>query len=173
MVTTKVKEASSSMFQCSYHVFWSFRGEDTCKTFTDHVYTALVHARIHTFRDDDELERGDETDLNLHRAIEESRISIIVSSKDYASSGWCLNELAKILERKRIVDHIILPMFYHVDPSHVKKQTGSLAEAIAKQKEELEVENNERKQKGLAKVERWRAALREVADLSGMVLKDG
>ncbi|CAL5401850.1 unnamed protein product [Camellia sinensis] len=148
-------------------------GEDTRKTFTDHLYTALVHAGIHTFRDDDELERGEEIDLNLHRAIEESRISIIVLSKDYASSGWCLNELVKILERKRTVDHIILPVFYHVDPSHVKKQTGSFAEAFAKHKEELEVENNERKQKGLAKVERWRAALREVADLPGMVLKDG
>ncbi|GMP63266.1 hypothetical protein CsSME_00025018 [Camellia sinensis var. sinensis] len=131
------------------------------------------YSGIHTFRDDDELERGEEIDLNLHRAIEESRISIIVLSKDYASSGWCLNELVKILERKRTVDHIILPVFYHVDPSHVKKQTGSFAEAFAKHKEELKVENNERKQMGLAKVERWRAALREVADLPGMVLKDG
>jgi hypothetical protein len=38
-------------------VFLSFRGEDTRKNFTDHLYTALVQAGIHTFRDDDEIGR--------------------------------------------------------------------------------------------------------------------
>ncbi|CAL5398790.1 unnamed protein product [Camellia sinensis] len=133
--------ASSLMSRCSYHVFWSFRGEDTRKTFTDHLYTALVHAGIHTFRDNDELERGEEIDLNLHRAIEESRISIIVLSKDYASSGWCLNELVKILELSRSKQGVLQKHLQNI--------------------------------KRLAKVERWSAALREVADLPGRVLKDG
>ncbi|KAL7205655.1 hypothetical protein ACSBR2_018559 [Camellia fascicularis] len=161
------------MLRFSYHVFLSFRGEDTRRTFTDHLYTALVHAGIHTFRDDDELERGEDIESNLKKAIQQSRISIIVLSKDYASSKWCLNELVKILERKRTVNHIILPVFYHVDPSHVKNQTGSFAEAFEKHKKGFEAETDDRKQERLAKVETWREALREVADLPGMILEDG
>ncbi|GMP39606.1 hypothetical protein CsSME_00010373 [Camellia sinensis var. sinensis] len=161
------------MLRFSYHVFLSFRGEDTRRTFTDHLYTALVHAGIHTFRDDDELERGEDIESNLKKAIQQSRISIIVLSKDYASSKWCLNELVKILERKRTVNHIILPVFYHMAPSHVKNQTGSFAEAFEKHKMGFEAETDDRKQERLAKVETWREALREVADLPGMILEDG
>ncbi|XP_059654820.1 disease resistance protein RPV1-like [Cornus florida] len=110
-----------SLIRCSYHIFLSFRGEDTRKTFTDHLYTALLHAGLRTFRDDDGLARGDDISKKLIKAIEESRISIIVFSKDYASSTWCFDELLKILERKKSVDHMIVPVFYHVDPSHVRK----------------------------------------------------
>ncbi|XP_059653193.1 disease resistance protein RPV1-like isoform X2 [Cornus florida] len=165
------QEASSS--RCSYHVFLSFRGEDTRNTFTDHLYTALLHAGMRTFRDDDGLERGQNITLELNKAIQESRISIIVFSKDYASSRWCLDELLNILEHKKTAGHMILPVFYHVDPSHVRKQTGSFAEAFATHEERFKAETEERKEAGLERIKRWKAALREVADLAGMVIKDG
>ncbi|CAL5380256.1 unnamed protein product [Camellia sinensis] len=100
-------------------------------------------------------------------------ISIVVLSKDYASFKWCLNELVKILERKRTVNHIILPVFYHVDPSHVKKQTESFAEAFEKHMEGFEAKTDDRKQERLTKIKTWREALRKVADLTGMILEDG
>ena len=43
-----------------YDVFLSFRGKETRKTITDHLYTALDNAGFLTFRDDDELERGED-----------------------------------------------------------------------------------------------------------------
>ena len=52
--------SSSSRLGWHYDVFLSFRGEDTRKNFTDHLYTALQNAGIHTFRDDDELPKGEE-----------------------------------------------------------------------------------------------------------------
>jgi hypothetical protein len=56
-----------------YDGFLSFRGENTRKTFIDHyLYTALVHAGIHTFRDDDELPRENRISterLMLRRSI--------------------------------------------------------------------------------------------------------
>ncbi|XP_059653205.1 disease resistance protein RPV1-like [Cornus florida] len=165
------REASST--RCSYHVFLSFRGEDTRNTFTDHLYAALLHAGIRTFRDDEGIERGRNINLELKKAIQESRISIIVFSKDYASSRWCLDELLNILERKKTVGHMILPVFYHVDPSHVRKQTGSFAHAFAIYEEQFKVETEEKKEAGLDKINRWKAALREVADLAGMVIIDG
>ncbi|KAB2628193.1 TMV resistance protein N-like [Pyrus ussuriensis x Pyrus communis] len=145
-----------------YDVFLSFRGE-TRKTFTDHLYTALNNAGFLTFRDGDELERGEDIKPGLRKAIQQSRTSVVVFSKDYASSSWCLDELVLILERKRTTsDHVVLPVFYDVDPSHVRKQTGSVRKAFTRSQKNQSPE----------KVEGWRKALAEIADLAGMVLQN-
>ncbi|KAI8556040.1 hypothetical protein RHMOL_Rhmol05G0222100 [Rhododendron molle] len=168
----KFQEASSSASPCTYHVFLSFRGEDTRKTFTDHLYTALGQAIFHTFRDDDGIEKGEDIKSELEKAIRESRISIIVFSKNYASSTWCLEELVMILKRKTS-GHIVLPVFYDVDPSEVGKQTGSFEEAFTRYKEKLKSETDElAKEKLKDKVGTWRAALREVTNLAGMNLQN-
>ncbi|XP_050159064.1 disease resistance protein RPV1-like isoform X3 [Malus sylvestris] len=146
-----------------YDVFLSFRGEDTRKTFTDHLYTALNNAGFLTFRDDDELERGEDIKPGLQKAIQLSRASVVVFSKDYASSGWCLDELVLILEHKRTTsDHVVLPVFYDVDPSHLRKQMASVGKAFAR---------HERTQSS-KRVKGWREAVAEVADLAGMVLQN-
>ncbi|KAL7205525.1 hypothetical protein ACSBR2_018458 [Camellia fascicularis] len=150
-----------------------FRDEDTRKNFTDHLYTALVGAGLRTFRDDDEIERGENIKSELERAIKQSRSSVIVLSKDYASSGWCLDELVMIVEQRRTVGHVILRVFYDVDPSNVRKQSGTLAEAFERHEAKFRVEIDERKRKqGMEKMGLWRKALGEVADLGGMVLQN-
>ena len=154
--------ASPSSYRCRYHVFLSFRGEDTRKGFTYHLYRALELEGIHTFRDDDEIERGAEIAVELQKAIQESYVSLIVFSEDYASSRWCLDELAKIMKRNRDDGHMVLPVFYKVDPSHVRKQTGTFGEAFAKLEERFKEE--------IGKVEEWKRSLGDVADLGGMVL---
>ncbi|XP_068328607.1 toll/interleukin-1 receptor-like protein [Pyrus communis] len=147
-----------------YDVFLSFRGEDTRKNFTDHLYTALNNKGFLTFRDDNELKRGEAIKPELKKAIQLSRTSVVVFSKDYASSRWCLDELVVILKHKRTsTDHVVLPVFYDVDPSHLRKQTGSIGKAFAE---------HQRTQSS-KKVKGWREALAEVANLAGMVLADG
>ncbi|PRQ55791.1 putative TIR domain, P-loop containing nucleoside triphosphate hydrolase [Rosa chinensis] len=152
---------TTSPYPFSYHVFLSFRGEDTRKNFADHLYTALVNAGFHTFRDDG-LEKGENIKQELANAIRESRTSVIVFSKDYASSRWCLEELVTILERKRTSNHFVLPVFYDVDPSHLRNQTASVAETFTRHQ----------KTQSSSKVRRWRAALKQVADLAGMDLQN-
>ncbi|KAM7470249.1 hypothetical protein LguiA_008432 [Lonicera macranthoides] len=170
MATVKVPEASSST---CYDVFLSFRGEDTRKTFTDHLYTALVQQGFRTFRDDDEVERGENLRTELEKAIRQSKISIIVISKDYASSTWCLDELVMILNQRMNSGHLVLPIFYDVDPSEVRKQTGRTAEAFARYEEQFEANTDfEGKRKLMEKIKRWRSALREVADLIGLDLRN-
>ncbi|XP_034888788.1 TMV resistance protein N [Populus alba] len=155
-------DSSPSTPQGAYDVFLSFRGQDTRKTFTDHLYTALVQAGIHTFRDDDELPRGEEISQHLLEAIQESKIFIVVFSKGYASSRWCLDELVEIFKCKyRKTGQIALPIFYDIDPSDVRKQTGSFAEAFVKHEE-----------RSKEKVKEWREALEEAGNLSGWNLKD-
>ncbi|XP_052209753.1 disease resistance protein RUN1-like isoform X1 [Diospyros lotus] len=174
--TTSAKEPTSSSFASrssgSYDVFLSFSGEDTRWTFADHLYTALRNAGFRTFRDDDEIQRGESINVELQRAIEESRVSIVVLSRNYASSTWCLDELAMILGRRRRRDsgHVVLPVFYGVDPSEVRKQKGVYAEAFARYEErfKFEVGEGEAAKGWKEKLKGWREALQEVAGLAGI-----
>ena len=95
--STSSSSSSSSCPQWNYDVFLSFCGVDTRKNFTDHLYTALKQKGIITFRDDEKLERGKYISPELLQAIEESKYAIIILSTNYASSRWCLIELAKLL----------------------------------------------------------------------------
>ncbi|KAH9783007.1 Disease resistance-like protein DSC1 [Citrus sinensis] len=147
---------ASSSSQRKYEVFLSFRGEDTRKGFTSHLAAALDQKQIQFFIDDEELKKGDEISPALANAIETSDISIIIFSKDYASSKWCLSELVKILDCKKMNGQIVIPVFYHVDPSDVRKQSGSFGEAF------VEYEKN-----FPHKVKKWRDALTEASSLSG------
>ncbi|TKY57192.1 Toll/interleukin-1 receptor protein [Spatholobus suberectus] len=83
----------------TYDVFLSFRGEDTRHNFIGHLHKELCRKGINTFVDDKNLGIGDSISPALSKAIEESRIFIVVFSENYASSSWCLDELVKILER--------------------------------------------------------------------------
>ncbi|KAM7519990.1 hypothetical protein LguiB_018952 [Lonicera macranthoides] len=165
--TNGASSSSSSPAGHRYQVFLSFRGKDTRKTFTDHLYTALVQAGIHTFRDEHELKRGEHIANELREAIKESRIAVIVFSRNYASSDWCLDELVGILERKKTMGLTVIPVFYDVQPSDVRYQKGSFGEAFSIH-QGFEFESEEL----MNKMEKWRAALREVADLGGMVLQN-
>ena len=118
------------MARYEYDVFLSFRGEDTRKSFTDHLYNALVRQGIYTFRDGEELEKGQPISSKLLQAIQDSRIALVIFSRTYASSSWCLDELAKIVECRKEMGQKVFPIFYHVDPSEVRKQTGSFGEAF-------------------------------------------
>ncbi|KAI3670923.1 hypothetical protein L1987_87567 [Smallanthus sonchifolius] len=118
----------------TYDVFLSFRGEDTRRTFTDHLYHALVVAGLCTFRDNDEINRGEELKPEIESAIIGSRASIVVLSDNYANSRWCLDELCLILDQRRECNHFVLPIFYHVDPSDVRNQRRSFAIEVSKLK---------------------------------------
>ncbi|KAH9725710.1 ADP-ribosyl cyclase/cyclic ADP-ribose hydrolase [Citrus sinensis] len=161
--------ASSSIQNVShwpYDAFLSFRGADTRKSFISHLYAAFNGKGIYVFKDDKELERGASISPGLLKAIEDSRISIIVFSQNYASSTWCLDELVKIVQCKNKNDHqqMVFPIFYDVEPTMVRKQTGSFREAFSKHEEAF--------RENLEKVKNWRDALKEVANISGWELKE-
>ena len=155
--------SSSSTHQWKYEAFLSFRGEDTRKNFTAHLYDALNRRGIITFWDEEGLERGKPIS-NLFKAIEESQFAIIILSKNYASSKWCLDELVKIVKCSKETGLIILPVFYGVDPSDVRNQTGAFEQAFLDHQKCFE--------DNMEKVETWRAALREVGGISGSHLQN-
>ncbi|KAL3745185.1 hypothetical protein ACJRO7_014316 [Eucalyptus globulus] len=141
-----------------YEVFLSFRGEDTRKGFTDYLYTSLVDTGIQVFRDDNELRVGEEIGKELLYNIAQSMILIPIISKNYTSSKWCLRELAQMLKCKRSKGQIVLPIFYKVQPSHLKRGLG---DGISAHKDNL----NE------MVVKEWEEALKEVSSLKGWELE--
>src|ERR1044072_5764643 len=74
----------------TYHVFISFRGTDIRQGFLGHLIKELSRKRISTFVDY-KLDGGDEISPALLRAIERSSLSLVIFSKNYANSHWCLD----------------------------------------------------------------------------------
>jgi len=107
--------------------------EDTRYGFTGNLYKALCDRGIHTFIDDEDLQSGEEITPALQKAIEESRIAIVVLSQNYASSSFCLDELATILHC-HTQGLLVIPLFYKVNPSDVRHHRGSYEEALTKHK---------------------------------------
>ena len=155
MASTSTSSVQKSF---KYDVFISFRGEDTRNTFVGHLYNALEQKGIETYIDDKKIRKGKTISDELIEAIEGSRFYIIVFSKKYASSSWCLEELVKIMECEKMPEHAAYPVFYDVEPTEVRKLYGPVGEAFKKH------ENDESAGK-------WRQALKEAASLAGWELK--
>nr|ADI99936.1 TIR-CC-NBS-AAA+ATPase class resistance protein [Cucumis sativus] len=154
--------SSSSHLRLPFDVFLSFRGEDTRSNFTSHLHMALCQKGINVFIDDDKLPRGEEICTSLLKAIEESKISIVIISENYASSHWCLDELMKIIMcNKSNNRQVVFPVFYKVDPSHVRRQRGVFGEEFAK----LQVRFSN-------KMQAWSEALTFISTMSGWDLKN-
>ncbi|XP_039032243.1 TMV resistance protein N-like isoform X1 [Hibiscus syriacus] len=156
--------SSSSISGHKYDIFLSFRGEDTRRTFTDHLYDALQRSRIVTFRDEPELEAGEEIAPELFKAIQQSWCSVIVFSKTYAFSSWCLEELAEIVKQKLEKGHKIFPIFYDVDPSDLRKQKYKVGEAFSKHDDTYKEDRH--------KIQIWRNAFTEVSNIKGWHLNN-
>ncbi|KAF3784542.1 Disease resistance protein [Nymphaea thermarum] len=141
----KMAEPSSSLSPArtidkrSFDVFLSFRGEDTRKGFTSHLYNALRQRGISTFIDSEELERGERIE-ELFNYIEASKIFVPVLSEGYADSRWCMREITKMVE-------------------DVRKQSGPFEAAFQK--------HESGKRVGEEDLKKWKDALEAVGKMSG------
>ncbi|KAK9950450.1 hypothetical protein M0R45_005941 [Rubus argutus] len=156
VIPTEERHGSSST-QEKHDVFLSFRGPDTRDGFTSHLHAALSRRKIKTYMDN-ELEAGEEMGPALRTAIEESKISIIICSVNYAHSKWCLDELVHILERSKRHGQIVIPIFYQIHPFHVRYQKESYAAAFVAHKR-LNVCTDQ--------THKWKVSLETASHLSG------
>uniref|UniRef100_A0A7N0VGX8 TIR domain-containing protein n=1 Tax=Kalanchoe fedtschenkoi TaxID=63787 RepID=A0A7N0VGX8_KALFE len=161
MVTTTVEESSKCPKMFEHQVFLSFRGPDT-RIFTGHLFNALKKAGFRVFLDNDGLEHGRDIQEKLYEAIKRSEMSVVILSRGYAASRWCLDELVKIMELHDSHVHSVLPVFYDVEPTVVRNQTGVYEGAFM----ELQGRFGGDKERIL----KWRSALNRVAALKGLSL---
>ncbi|KAB2063948.1 hypothetical protein ES319_A10G254200v1 [Gossypium barbadense] len=153
--------SSSSSCSMKHQVFLSFRGE-TRFNFTAHLLKALKDKALNVFFDEHTLETRKKLLPALSQGIAASNLSIIVLSKDYASSKSCLAEVSDIMDRNHSEGHIVLPIFYHVDPSNVRNLVGSFKTSF---------EDHESK-RPTDEVKRWKDAFAKVGKLKGIHIQD-
>ncbi|KAI4318749.1 hypothetical protein MLD38_032419 [Melastoma candidum] len=144
-------------------VFLSFRGEDNHGRgdFVGHLNTALNRAGITTFFADESLKIGQDISCEIRRAIENSRIAIVVLSENFPSSRWCLDELVKICECKEARGLAVKPVFYNVEPSDVRRLNGRFGDAFKESSKRAVRDGTPER------VEKWGKALNEVGNLMG------
>lgn len=151
-VPSLMEDSSLQSFHWRHHVFPSFSGEDVRRTFLSHLLKEFRRKGIRTFIDND-IKRSQLIGPELVQAIRESRFAVVVLSKRYASSRWCLNELVEIKESSKNV----MPVFYEVNPSDVRNLSGEFGTAF---EEACQGRPEDVKQ-------RWRQALVYVANIAG------
>ena len=148
-----------------WQMFLSFRGTDTRYSFTGSLFQALCQGGFKTFMDDEGLHTGDRISPSLRNAIEASRLSIIVLSENYASSPWCLDELVKILECRKLNNQLVWPIFYKVEPSDIRHLRNGYGKAMAQHENKFGIDSE--------RVQKWKSALLEVSNLSGKTYTTG
>lgn len=171
-----------------YHVFLSFRGPDTRQGFTDTLYHHMIDAGIRVFRDDEDQRVGRRID-DILEAIGISSVCMPIFSRGYASSKWCLRELARMVE----LDKRIIPIFFDVGPDDVKLKTDLYARALRKHARRFMCEGVQQVIRALVgkiggqewsydalstsemestlEIDRWEEALKRVCKLTGRELR--
>ena len=151
--------SSNTIPNYRYDVFISFSGADTRNTFVDHLYAHLIRKGIFVFKDDTKLNKGESISEQLVHAIQDSRLSIIVFSENYASSTWCLEEMAVVHDCKQRSNQTVFPVFYDVDPSHVRHQSA------------FDLHTQKFKEDRYT-VKRWKSAMTDLANSVGWDLRN-
>lgn len=152
--------ASSSSLIPKFDVFLSFSSEeDTAKTFVTDLFSSLSEKGITTYYKDEKLEEGvSSSGSDLSKCIRDSKLAVVVVSESYPTSVLCLNELQTILNLQDEGQLSVLLIFYGVDTSNIRKQTGEYAEPFRKLGEEYSAE----------KVQSWRRTLTKLTGISGL-----
>ncbi|CAI0374476.1 unnamed protein product [Linum tenue] len=146
---------SSYSGKWEYDVFLCFRGADTRHGFTSHLMAALSDRQIKVFIDD--MLSKTESIHELISVLSKSALSIVIFSKNFADSSWCLDEVATISQRMVKFGHRVLPVFYKLEPSAVSDDSGSYAAAI----------EQKHGSKSPGDKKRWMDALKAVAERAG------
>ncbi|KAG7633303.1 NB-ARC, partial [Arabidopsis suecica] len=148
--------ATSVSRNWKHDVLPSFHGADVRRTFLSHIMESFRRKGIDTFIDNN-IERSKSIGPELKKAIKGSKIAIVLLSRKYASSSWCLDELAEIMKCREVLGQIVMTIFYEVEPTDIKKQTGEFGKAFTKTCRGKTKEH----------IERWRKALEDVATIAG------
>ncbi|XP_074324676.1 disease resistance protein RLM3-like isoform X2 [Apium graveolens] len=127
-------------------VFLNFSAEDIGKNFGAHLHRSLRRADIQTIT-------GDVSRSDTLSSVQQSRISVVVFSKNYASSAQALDELVNIRECSGTGGLVVLPVFYNFDRYSLMNQ--------------LETSKGEHELQQTGSMSRWRQALEEISSMPG------
>ena len=137
-----------------YDVFINHRGPDVKKTFVAHLYAALSSWGFRPFLDAQDIDIAEPVFEEIDKALKGACVHVAIFSKRYAESIYCLDELCAMLKSGRR----IIPVFYDVDPGHLRRpEVGPYREAFKKHQDRETTE----------KISIWKEALHKVVDYRG------
>ena len=139
-----------------HKVFLIFRVEELRDGFVSYLETALKNAGINVFIDKNEM-RGEDLTV-LFRRIEESKIALVVFSRRYMESKWCLNELVKIKECVEEKKLVAFPIFFKVNPIELEELFYDAREIHSNVQTHI--------------MEKWKVALECIKSKMGLTLKE-
>ncbi|XP_031501456.1 disease resistance protein RPV1-like isoform X2 [Nymphaea colorata] len=140
-----------------FEVFISFRWQDTANGFSWQLHEALKHRDIRAFlmdADADMLKTGNMMET-ASKAMNRAEVFIPIFSRGYAESTSCLEEIAKMVECKKLM----LPVFYDVEPRDVRNQKGPFEAAFKRYEKDEGLDKK--------KLKAWRDALKETGEFKG------
>ncbi|KAG7616607.1 Toll/interleukin-1 receptor homology (TIR) domain [Arabidopsis thaliana x Arabidopsis arenosa] len=132
-------------------VYISFnRWEDTIRhSFVSHLSAEFQRKGVSVFASEDSAS-DDRFAEESDAAIAKARVSVVIFSENFASSKGCLNEFLKVSKCRRSKGLVVVPVFYGLTNSIVKKHCLELKKMYPDDK-----------------VDEWRNALWDIADLRG------
>jgi len=120
--------SSSSKLPRMYDVLINFNGEDIQRKFVSHLDSALSAVGFFT------------TFLHHHNAVQSThleppilnlcRVAIVVFTKTYSQSAWCLQQLQQVIEWHQTYCRHVLPVYYEIQPSDVRLQKGDFGKDL-------------------------------------------
>jgi len=81
---------------------------------------------------------------------------------NYAASSFCLDELVHIIHCFKESGRLVLPIFYDVEPSHVRHHKGSYGKAL-----DDHIERFHNNKDSMERLQKWKSALTQTANFSG------
>lgn len=162
--------ASSSTASCSasastpdvhYDIFVNH--SDETRVFAITLCSRLIDRGLHVFMD--ELDFSDEEEFQSRKedAISLASLQIAIFSPNYTQWKWCMDTLVKMTKS----ESPIIPVFYEVEPSHLrftsKDAKGSYAQSLR--------DHEEKERYDSQTMQAWRDALFHVSHISGFQLE--
>ncbi len=142
----------------NYDVFLSHRGPDTKKDFVSFLDKDLKDVGVQPFFDKYDIGRGEDSWECIEGVLRRTPIALVIFSKGFAGSEWCLRELHVIFETPGIT---MIPIFYKVHPSDLCNPEKVGFGRIKRRNFEKRI------------VEEWRADLRKASTIDGWEYLEG
>ncbi|XP_017442548.1 disease resistance protein RUN1 isoform X1 [Vigna angularis] len=119
--------SSTTELPRKYDVLINFNGEDIGRKFVSHLDSILSAVGLTTFlHHDNGVKSMNEPILNLYR------VAIVVFTKTYSQSPWCLHQLQQIIQWHQTYSRHVLPVYYEIQPFDVRSQKGDFGKAFKK-----------------------------------------
>ncbi|XP_027907355.1 TMV resistance protein N-like [Vigna unguiculata] len=151
--------SSTSKLPQMYDVLINFNGEDIRRKFVSHLDSVLLAAGLTTFLH----HQISVNDMDIQQPILDlCRIVIVVFTKTYSQSAWCLHQLHQIIKWHETYCRHVLPVYYEIQPSDVRLQKGDFGKDLrATAQQTFSAQQLEH---GMS---RWSHALSKTADFFG------